>query len=474
MYAQFNEIDFKFWLDELNQLTLEYLNANSDRSIPVIAYKTGRELSEAQDFGLKTKARTAEEVLADMKMFLQHSVRTGHPHFHNQLYGGLNFWAFLGEVLTALTSTSMATFEVAPVATLIEQTLVDKMSHLIGFRGQDERGEGIMLTGGSNANLAAMLAARNILFPHSKTKGAPQGLVAFCSEEAHYSFSKAANILGLGSENLWTVKSDKDGRMLSRDLEARIAQARTQGLIPYFVGATAGTTVKGAFDPFKEIAVIARREGLWFHVDGAWGGSVALSPTHRSLLAGSEEADSFTWDAHKLMHIPLIASFILFKRQGVLRESHHGGGDTYIFHDYDNKEWDTGPNSLQCGRRVDSLKLWLAWRALGDEGYASLMDTHLEIAKRFSDEVLKRPKFEMVFNRQFLNICFRVKPPQGVSAREHNLKLRQKIARAGRFMVNFSWDGDEPFFRMVIANPQSRYEDYIAFLDELELLSHQS
>lgn len=460
------------WFKQLEELITGYLEQNENKDVPVVAYHPGSELLESLKLVIAKNGASKEEILNDIKNYLELSVRTGHPHFHNQLYGGFNFWAFLGEVITALTSTSMATFEIAPVATLMERTLVDKMSQLVGFRDHGEAGEGIMLTGGSNANLVAMLAARNTLYPDSKTAGAPQGLVAFCSEEAHYSFSKAANIMGLGTDNLWPVAADKNGRMSPEALRCRINEARAQKLKPFFVGATAGTTVKGAFDPFTELAEICRSEGLWFHVDGAWGGSAALSPTHRKLLAGSELADSFTWDAHKLMHIPLIASFILFKKAGSLRQSHSGGGDTYIFHDYDNKEWDTGPNSLQCGRRVDSLKLWLSWRALGDDGYAALIDRHMDFARRLESEIRNRPEFEMVYEREFLNVCFRVKPPAGKSAREYNLELRNQLAREGKFMVNFSWDGDNPFFRMVIANPQSKFEDYTAFLDHLISVAH--
>src|SRR5690606_7150456 len=242
-----------------------------------------------------------------------YSVRTGHPHFHNQLYGGFNFWAFLGEVITALTSTSMATFEVAPMATLIEQTLVDKMSQLAGFRAHGESGEGIMLTGGSNANFVAMLAARNSLFPHSKEQGNPSGLVAFCSSEAHYSFSKAANMLGLGTRQLWPVTADRHGKMIPSQLERMINLAKEQGLKPVFVAATAATTVKGAFDALSGLAKSCRNHSVWFDVDGAWGGSALLTPTVARLMRGCHEADSLTWDAHKLMHIPVIASFILFK-----------------------------------------------------------------------------------------------------------------------------------------------------------------
>ncbi len=456
------------WLTHLCELIDQYFN----QSAPVVHYESAVSLLEKLDLTLAAKGVSDQVLKHDLESFLKYSVRTSHPNFHNQLYGGFNFWAFLGEVLTALMSTSMATFEIAPVATLMEKTLVDKMSSMIGFTKEGDRGEGIMLTGGSNANMVAMLAARNKAFPDSKTKGAPSGLVAFCSREAHYSFSKAANILGLGTDNVWQVDSDLYGRMSIVDLEQKIELAKSQGLRPYFVAATAGTTVKGAFDPFAQIATVCKSKNLWFHVDGAWGGSVALSPTHRRLLSGAELADSFTWDAHKLMHIPLIASFILFKKPGALKSSHSGGGDTYIFHQYDNKDWDTGPSSLQCGRRVDALKVWLPWRALGDEGYAQVIDQHFDIADAIECEIVDRPEFKLMFKREFLNICFQVNAPKGENQKDFNIALRNKIIKQGKFLVNFSWEDDQPFFRLIVANPSSKLSDYQALLNELVAISH--
>ncbi len=466
--------DTKKWLEFISKTVTTYLDQNVSTS-PVVNYSSAKELSESLRLNI-SNAVGDKQIEEDILFFLDKSVRTGHPHFHNQLYGGFNLWAFLGEILTSITSTSMATFEIAPIATLIEKTLVDKMSHLVGFTPLGERGEGIMLTGGSNANMVAMMAARNTKFPQSKTKGAPANLVAYCSKEAHYSFAKAANILGLGSDNLISVASDKQGQMIPKELEKEIALSLEQGKTSFFVAATAGTTVKGAFDPFIQLNEICKKYDLWFHVDGAWGGSVALSKSHRQLLNGAELADSFTWDAHKLMHIPLIASFILFKKPGLLRESHDGGGNTYIFHDYENKSYDTGPESLQCGRRVDSLKLWLSWRAIGDEGYEKIMDQHFDYAQRLTQYIKENERFNLVFEPTFLNICFQVLPKKESTqshTNEFNLKLRERLLKDGKYMVNFSWDDDKPFFRLVIANPQSEYEDYIAFLDELLTIAHE-
>lgn len=469
-----SDANVKQWLSFLDATIIDYVNSlTSDTN--VVNYTNAKELSDSSMFNISS-AVGDKQIEKDILYFLEKSVRTGHANFHNQLYGGFNLWSFVGEVITALTSTSMATYEISPIATLLEKTLVNKMSHLVGFTDAHENGEGIMLTGGSNANMVAMLAARNTKFSDSKSKGAPSGLVAFCSKEAHYSFSKAANIIGLGTDNLISVASNENGQMIAAELEKEIKKSLEAGKIPFFLGATAGTTVKGAFDPFTELNDICKKYGLWFHVDGAWGGSVALSKTHRHLLEGAQLADSFTWDAHKLMHIPLIASFILFKKPGVLRESHDGGGNTYIFHDYENKSYDTGPQSLQCGRRVDSLKLWLSWRALGDEGYEKLMDQHFDFAKRLTNYINQNDRLKLFFEPTFLNICFQVLPQKQTNQKETNdlnLKLRERLLKDGRFMVNFSWDNDTPFFRLVIANPQSQYKDYIAFLDELLAIAHE-
>ena len=161
-----SESETKAWLEFLDKTVLDYINQNKSTT-SAVKYSNAKELSLSDRFNVDNSVGS-NQIKDDILFFLDKSVRTGHPHFHNQLYGGFNFWAFLGEVFTALTSTSMATFEVAPIATLLENTLVNKMSHLVGFTKANQEGEGIMLTGGSNANMVAMLAARNTKFPNSR------------------------------------------------------------------------------------------------------------------------------------------------------------------------------------------------------------------------------------------------------------------------------------------------------------------
>jgi glutamate/tyrosine decarboxylase-like PLP-dependent enzyme len=397
---------------------------------------------------LSSDGRKPEELIEDMKNFLEYSTYTLIPQFQNQLFSGLNPYSLAGEWLTTIINSTMATYEASPVGTLMEKELVGHLNNIVGWNN----GDGIMVTGGSNANLVGMLLARNILFPESKQDGSHGlKLTAFVSEESHYSFDKAANLLGIGSRNLIKVDSDDSGRMLVSDLKEKIKASLARGEKPYFIAATAGTTVLGAFDPIFEISAVAKELKLWLHVDGAWGGSALLSKTHCHLIKGLELADSMTWDTHKMLGTGLISSFFLTRHANSLRKSNDSGVGDYIFHETETSSWDTGPSSLQCGRRIDAFKVWLMWRALGDTGLEKLVDTlfaNAETAKRL---LRAKPELTLIHDPKMLNICFQVKTKNNPS--ELVKKVREKILQEGLFYVNYSSRRDQTFFRMIIANP---------------------
>ena len=171
----------------------------------------------------------------------------------------------MGEVVTALTNSSMYTFEMSPVATLMEKELITKMAKLVGYSA----GGGTFVTGGSNGNMLAMLAARYRFAPQSKLKGLSglSPLVAFISHDAHYSMLKAASQVGIGIEQVKKIPVNEQGQMIAGALEDAILDAQNKGQKPFFVGATSGTTVRGVFDPLEEIGSICSEFDLWFHVD---------------------------------------------------------------------------------------------------------------------------------------------------------------------------------------------------------------
>lgn len=190
----------------------------------------------------------------------------GHPYFFNQLSSGLDIVSMAGEWLTATANTNMFTYEIAPVFILMETVVLTKMREIIGW----STGDSILAPGGSISNLYAFLAARHRMFPNYKEHGAkclPGELVMFTSDQAHYSVKSCAAVSGLGTDHCIVIPSDEGGRMIASELEKAIVERKAQGQIPFFVSATAGTTVIGSFDPIQDIADICERHGLWFHID---------------------------------------------------------------------------------------------------------------------------------------------------------------------------------------------------------------
>jgi glutamate/tyrosine decarboxylase-like PLP-dependent enzyme len=396
-----------------------------------------------------------EGALEGIDDFLRHSVRTHHPNFMNPLWGGFSASAFAGEVISAVAQSSMYTFQLAPIATLIEQEIISRMSEIIGFSD----GNGVLTTGGSNGNMLGLLCARHSHYPIGMKTGVDgRNLVMYVSAESHYSVLMAANVLGIGHDNVVKVSTDEDGRMNCSRLEEEIEITLAEGKTPLCIIATSGTTVRGAFDPIAKIAEIANRNGIWLHVDAAWGGACLFSNTHAELMRGVELADSICWDAHKMMGVPLICSAFIIKNPRILRQTcNHTRAAHYLFHP-NNEDLDVGHMSLQCGRRIDALKLWLAWKEKGDAGWAKLVDGYVELAAYLEKRVVHEPSLELMSTRTWTNVCFRYNPSssEGNSEIDFNLlnsKLRDELSATKQFLISRSNIAEDVVLRPVIANP---------------------
>ena len=441
-----------------------YIKSNSDNHKPVVKFKLPFELKAIMDLRVDDNGVTENEFLTLIDKYLDFSVRTGNKQFFNQLYSGFNFPAFIGEVLTTLSSTSMATYEIAPVATVIEEEMIRLMNNYVGYKD----GEGIFLTGGSNGNLVAMLSARNKFFPEGRREGFDRNLKlkAYVNEHAHYSFEIAANLLGIGTGNVVRVKADRDGRMISEELRKEIEKSIKQGETPFFVGATCGTTMLGSFDPVDEIADICKRYDLWFHADGSLGGSILLSDRYRYLIKGVEETDSFAWNPHKLMNIPMVCSMILVKSKGTLQQNITDVNTDYIFHDIDGIE-DMGKKSLQCGRRVDAVKLWFALKYYGIKGYQQRIENSIKMAAYAEEKVKNHPDLELLFPRQSFSVCFRYIPEMETDMNRFNFEMRESLRKSGKSIVNFGYLGKILAIRLITANGELKKSDIDLFFENL-------
>ncbi|MCG8569072.1 MAG: pyridoxal-dependent decarboxylase [Spirochaetes bacterium] len=451
-------------IERIRHLIIEYLAEESAGS--VVEYHSPQDLERLYPITLDAEGCTEEEFLIAVEDYLKYSVRTGHNMFFNQLFGGFELPAFIGEIITALTNTSMYTYEVSPLATLMEKELILQMNQLIGF--QD--GGGIFCSGGSNGNLLGLMCARNKYFKDCQMNGFPKAAipVLFISDQAHYSFLKAANVLGIGQNNVIKVKSDQAGKMIPSELEKAVIEAKEEGKTPFFVAATCGTTVRGAFDPVHQIANLAKKHDLWFHVDAAWGGPMLLSSKHRSLLKGSHRADSLSWDAHKLMGVPLICTAFLTQHKNILHQTNSLERiDTdYLLHE-DDHQYNFGYQSLQCGRRVDSLKLWLLWKVLGTKGFERRFDHLFKVRNYVKTLIAHQPCLELVEPIEFLNICFRYIPDNHPDFNQFNQELREYLKKEGKILVNYSHINGITYIRLILTNPYLTKEDMDYFVQTL-------
>ena len=413
------------------------------------------------DLGLAIPAGgcTLEETICKLRCVVAATPTTVGPGFFNQLFGGREPVAMLAEMLAAICNTSMYTYKAAGVQVLIEQILLDKMQALAGFT----HGDGLFTPGGSMSNMAAMIIARNERVESARETGHPGGRhIVYTSAESHYSVQKNAGMLGLGRNNVHKVPVDNTGRMLPEELDKLIASDTDDGAQPLMVIATSGTTVMGAFDPIRAISDISRKHRLWLHVDGAFGGSALLSDTFSPLMDGLALADSFTWDAHKMMGVPLICSVMLTREPG-LTARHFDEAATYLFQQ-DEDRLNPGTRSLQCGRRNDALKLWAAWQHLGDEGYKNRIERQFELSRQFLRRVEEDPDLVLSCQPQWINICFEVtgKP----SDRICDELDRRQLAKLGWGIVH-----GRRVIRMVCVNPDLTEADLDSLLADVKAVA---
>lgn len=456
---------------------------STDRKHKVVDFKHPEELRQLLDFGIPQSGDGNKKLLQLCEDITKYSVKTAHPRFFNQLYGGQDIFALAGAWLTETLNGSLYTYEVAPVFTLMEQMVLTKLREIVGY----PEGDGIQCAGGSMSNMYGMNLARYNMFPEVKTEGM-QGLPKVCvftSEQCHYSVKKAACLLGMGMNSVRSVPVTARNRMDPQKLEEMILEAKAEGVTPFMVNATAGTTVMGAYDPLDEIADICEKYGIWMHVDSCWGGAVMMSDKHRHLMKGMERSDSLAWNPHKMCGVPQQCSVFLTRHNGLLQKVHSANA-SYLFQQdkFYDMSYDTGDKSIQCGRKVDVFKFWLMWRAHGCSGMAKNVDHVFDMANHLRERIVSHSNFRMVQDDpQCTNVCFWYVPPSlnGKPQTEEWWQklgkvapvIKERMIKCGSMMIGYQPLGDKVnFFRFVLANPASTSEDMDFIISEIERLGH--
>lgn len=398
---------------------------------------------------------SADTILADLERdVLPYSLGIGHPRWWGYLRASPSPMGMAADLLAATMNDNCSGS--AQIATYVEMTVVRWLAELVGF---PRDAGGILLSGGSAANFVALAAMREAKLPGTRQRGL-RGLdrapVIYVTAETHSCIRRAVDLLGFGSNVLRLLPTDPAFRMDPAALAAAAREDDEAGRLPLAVVATAGTVNTGAVDLLARIRNVARAEGLWFHVDGAYGAVGAALPELAAQYEGMADADSLTVDPHKWLYVPYEAGGVLVKDRNALTRAFATKAD-YL--DVADTDYFSGPlwfhqQGPQLSRAFRALKVWAVMREIGLEGYRQLWRHDLATAAELRRLVAAHPRLELVGPSDLSIVCFRYVPRRG-DANQLNRRLVDRIQQDGRIFVSATTVGGVACLRAAILNFRS-------------------
>jgi L-2,4-diaminobutyrate decarboxylase len=396
-----------------------------------------------------------ERVLEDLAPVLDGGIRLGDPRTVAHLHPAPLIASVAGELAVGLTNQSMDAFDASPAGTFAEDALVGWLAR---EHGLGPSGSGVMTMGGTASNLLGLLLARDRAGENVRAHGLPpNGWRIVASAAGHDSIRRSAALLGLGTEAVIGVPTDRTGAL---SLDAFDALTRDEHVIA--VVGTAGTTDLGAIDPLDALADRAGHLNAWFHVDAAVGSGLVLSPRQRSRLKGIERANSLTADLHKLWWQPFSASALLVPDVAVLRAVHHAS--VYLNRPEDEAEGQLNlvGRSLDTSRRFDALKVLIALRATGRRRLAEMVDQVLALAQYAGDAIEQRPELELLTRPSTVMVAFRHRRGD-----DTNVSIHRDLFASGRAVIGRTRVNDAVALKLTLMNPHTTPADVDALLDEI-------
>ena len=447
-------------LEKFNQLVNDLLEDEANK--PVADNIPSEELYHALDIGLNEEGIPDEKFEKILKELIFKTPRTATNGFFNQLFGGRNEKAVLGDLLAVALNNSMYTYKAAGPQIGVEKVILREVCNIIGW---DSNSDGTFAPGGSMTNYMSMVMARDAFDNEIRYKGSNQRMTVYTSAESHYSIPKNAAFSGIGRDHVRYVRTDEYGKIKIDELKSQIEEDIAIGLVPIMVNLTAGTTVLGAFDSISDIREICDAHNMWLHVDGAYCGSVLFSQRYKHLIEGIEKVDSFSFNAHKMIGTPLSCSIIVVRDK--MRLQHSFSNDASYLYQTDHDEFNPGKTSLQCGRRNDALKFWTLWKSVGTKGLEQIVDHQFYLADVARDYIRGNKNYTLYSHDESISVCFNYK---GIPARD----ICTALYEHSKLMVGYGTFGDDEFIRLVTINAQNKKEDILKFFATMEVFVEEN
>ena len=437
-----------------NKLANDFLK--EEKIKPLSNYIKPEDLYDKIDLTLDDKPAIDNDFKKTLHQLILSTPKSSSKYFFNQLFGGRHSKAILGDLLAVLLNNSMATYKISGPQVGVEKEIIKKVCDIIGYNNKPG---GTFPTGGSMSNFMSLIIARDNKNKEIINNGFKDNFIAYTSENAHYSMAKSASFSGLGKENVRYIKCNEYGQMDFKLLESQIKNDLNNNLTPFYINATAGTTVLCAFDNIEEISKVSKKYNLWLHVDGAFGGSVIFTKKYKNLVKGVEKSDSFCFNAHKTLGTPLSTSILVVNDVKCLEKSFSNKA-SYLYQTHDD-DYNLGQMSFECGRRNNALKLWTMWKSIGTIGISKIINHEFDLADFAREYVIGNENYKLYSFEKSLSICFNYKNYDPID-------LCSKLYEKNKIMVGFGYFNKQCFIRLVTINGENSKQDILNFFKALE------
>jgi glutamate/tyrosine decarboxylase-like PLP-dependent enzyme len=401
--------------------------------------------------------------------FSQAHTNTRHPGYFGIFCPSAATMGIVADLITAAVNPQVGAWGHSPFAIQLERYLIQSLGVKYGYPSGSV--DGTFANGGSEANHTAVLCALVNKFPSYGVKGTAalsEQPVFYISQEAHYSFLRIARCCGIGEQSVHEIPVDDNLQIQIEHLRRQIKHDRSQGLAPFMIIGTAGTTRSGTVDPLREMADVAEEEKLWFHVDAAWGGAAVLVPELRSLFDGIADSDSITVDAHKWFSVPMGAGIFLTRHKQILFNTFAVETDYLPCQNTQDEKLEPYSHSLQCSRRFTGLKLFLTLAVAGYEGYIDVIREMTRLGHVMCEKI-KADGWDILNQAQLPVTCFTdLSVPHKMQGEFVDRIADFVISKGDIWISTTRVHGQTPVLRACISNYLTQEEDIDRLVKRLD------
>lgn len=455
-----------------------YLLESQQKTKGIDLRKPEELLAEVQSLMTSKGANTEDTLKSMIDLYLQTGVQANSPGYMGRQFSSVFPLASVFDFISSMLTQPSSFYEAAQLPSVVRVYMAKELNKYINY--PEDEFDMVTTSGGSLANLTALLSARNYYFPEfweqgiSSIKEGEIPAIAV-SEEAHYSIIRTVEMLGFHKDQIIKLPVNHKRQVDIHEVQPALNKAKKEGFKVFCIVANAATTAVGAFDPINDLAAAAEKNDCWLHIDGAHGASFLLSEKHRGKLKGIEKADSITWDAHKMMFIPGTCSMLFYKNKHRSKLAFRQNA-SYVFEKEEDQytKYDGAKKNIECTKRPMIMNLWGIWTFYGPKVFEQKIEYLCDLGSKAYQVLKANHNFECLHEPEANMLCFRYKPENFNSSKlkDFQLQIRNQIKSNGNFFISKVNIDGEPALRVVFMNHRIQLDHFEMLLEEIQQIGN--